>query len=92
MIDAEATADPGAAADPSREQITRLCPTCLHDGVLEKTLERARAAEAKLAAIYARCRVLAGNPECPECGRGEALVRVADILAMTGTGGDEGSG
>jgi hypothetical protein len=30
-----------------------LCPTCLHDGVLERTLARAEAAEAKLAAIEA---------------------------------------
>jgi hypothetical protein len=37
------------------EAVTRLCPTCLHDGVLERTLERARTAEAKLAAIRELC-------------------------------------
>ena len=35
---------------------TVLCPGCLHDGVLERTLERAEAAEAKLAAIEVLCR------------------------------------
>ncbi len=31
--------------------IVRLCSTCLHDGVLEKALERAGAAEARLAEV-----------------------------------------
>ncbi len=31
-------------------RVPRLCPTCLHDGVLERVLGRAEAAEAKLAA------------------------------------------
>ena len=49
---------------------------------------RAEAAERKLAAIEAPCRAQAGNPECPECGRGEALVRASDILAIIGTEGE----
>lgn len=43
-----------AAYEPAGEPLTTvLCPTCLHDGALERTLERARAAEARLAAIEA---------------------------------------
>jgi hypothetical protein len=68
------------------ETVTRLCPTCLHDGVLECTLERARAAEAKLAAIAELCRERIQNPECPECWRGETLMRRGDILAIIGAG------
>ena len=36
------------------ERLPRLCPACLHDGVLERTLGRAEAAEGKLAAITVR--------------------------------------
>jgi hypothetical protein len=35
------------------EKVTRLCPTCLHDRVLERTLARAEAAEQELAEVRA---------------------------------------
>jgi hypothetical protein len=61
-----------------------LCPTCLHDGVLERALVRAEAAEAKLAAIEAKCRDKISHPECGQCGRGEALIGAEEILAVIG--------
>jgi hypothetical protein len=55
---------PGSAADdPS---IVRLCPTCLHDGVLEATLDRAAAAEAKLAEYE---NAITWNTSCTSCAR-----------------------
>ena len=44
----ENTAPPPVAAALDRAEAVVLCPGCLHDGVLELTLERAEAAEAKL--------------------------------------------
>jgi hypothetical protein len=49
---------------------TVLCPGCLHDGVLERTLERARTAEAKLAAIR-------------ECAEAWAALAPADDWGLT---------
>ena len=61
--------------------VRRLCPTCLHDGVLERALERTAAAEAKLAAVAALCR-----EPYETCGAtGADLVRASDILAITGS-------
>ena len=53
---------------------------------LERALVRAEAAEAKLAAVESLCRERVQNPECPECGRGETLMKPGDILAITGSG------
>ena len=56
--------------------------------------ERAEAAEAKLAEIEAHCRKHAEwvSLHCPDLGRpAEALVKAADILAITGTGTQERS-
>lgn len=55
-----------------------LCPACLHDGVLERTLARAEAAEAKLAAIRKRCRVEHGS-----------WIRIPAILDIAGDGEGE---
>jgi len=42
--------EPSGGKDGSEDEaVPRLCPTCLHDGVLERTLERAEAAEARIA-------------------------------------------
>jgi hypothetical protein len=60
---------------------TVLCPGCLHDGVLERTLERAEAAEAKLARITAFCEGwLSGDPCCPELAEA--------VLAAIGSEGE----
>ena len=54
--EAPAVSSPPVAAALDRVEAVVLCPGCLHDGVLELTLERAEAAEAKLAAIESHCR------------------------------------
>jgi hypothetical protein len=65
--------------------VTRLCPACLHDGVLERTLDRALAAERKLATITSHCR---GHLELP----GSCCPHLAqEILAITGTGPEDRS-
>lgn len=59
------------------ERLPRLCPACLHDGVLERTLGRAEAAEGKLAELRDACRSIPS----PIANR---------ILAIIGTEGNEG--
>jgi hypothetical protein len=58
---------------------TVLCPRCLHDGVLERILARAGAAEATLHTITSHCR---GHLELP----GSCCPHLAhEILAIIGT-------
>ena len=68
---------------------TRLCPGCLHDGVLERTLERARAAEAKLAAIKERTEAWAALAPADDWGLTPTDTVAADcgraILAIIGS-------
>ena len=56
------------------EPVTVLCPSCLHDGVLERTLARAEAAEAALEAAEARL----------------AAIRETLATSLTDTGDDLG--
>ena len=66
-----------AASEPGK--VVRLCPTCLHDGVLERVLERAGAALWKLASL--RAVLLEGGQDA-----GTARRRALAII-----GGEEGS-
>lgn len=50
---ASAPVAPPAGTAPDDTRVPRLCPSCLHDGVLERALDRAGAAEAKLASLRA---------------------------------------
>ena len=83
-------------ADRADGSTVRLCPTCLHDGVLERTLERARAAaEGKLAAIERQCGKAAGvlrRGTGVPFSRQDVMVDARYILEIIGTGGDEGDG
>ena len=54
-----------------------LCPGCLHDGVLERTMDRAEAAEAKLSAIAAYIGEHKGDA-------GFSWMHAQDILAIVG--------
>lgn len=83
---------PAGGDEAEAGRVLRLCPTCLHDGVLEQALERARAAEAKLAEITALCqnpaafvgRVMGAGVRVP----GDRLA--ARILAITGSEKERG--
>ena len=83
-------------ADRADGSTVRLCPTCLHDGVLERTLERARAAaEGKLAAIERQCGKAAGvlrRGTGVPFSRQDVMVDARYILEIISTGGDEGDG
>jgi hypothetical protein len=68
-----------------------LCPRCLRDGVLEQTLERARAAEAKLAAIEAQCRGLLDNAAAVNVPPSRTHLSVERILAII-SGEETGNG
>lgn len=46
------------------DRATRLCPTCLHDEVLERTLDRAVAAEARLLELES---ALTSHTDCTRC-------------------------
>ena len=64
-----------------------LCPTCLHDGVLERTLERARAAEARLAVIAGHVRDRLNAP-----GRAGMSRAAAGIILGIAEGSEEEAG
>jgi hypothetical protein len=70
---------------PALGEATRvLCPGCLHDRVLELTLERAEAAEAKLAAIADHCRLRMNAP-----GRSGMTMAAAGLILGLAEGGSE---
>jgi hypothetical protein len=69
---------------PARDQVRAM----LEAACTELTLARL-SRSVRLARIAALCHAQAENPECPECGRGEALVKAGDILAIIDGGEDE---